>query len=168
LTTNVAFDPLNATDVVPLKFVPRMTTLVPDGPLVGENDVIVGDPAGVMVKSSALVAVPVAVITDIGPVDEPGGTTAVMRVGESTEKSVVGTPLNLTAVVLSKFVPTIATVVPTGPVMGSKEVIVGTVLNETLKLLRLMPVPAPFVTVIGPVVAFAGTIAVICVGVVTT
>jgi hypothetical protein len=75
---------LKTTDVVPVKFVPEMVTLVPEGPLVGENELIVGDPAGVTVKSSALVAFPVAVRTDMGPVDAPGGTTAVMRVGEST------------------------------------------------------------------------------------
>ena len=84
-TTKLALDPLKTTDLVPAKFVPVMVTLVPEGPLVGENDVIVGDPAGVTVKSFALVAVPVAVMTDIGPVEAPGGTTAVIRVGESTE-----------------------------------------------------------------------------------
>ena len=81
----LALEPLKETDVVPLKFVPLITTLVPDGPLVGENDVIVGDPAGVTVKSLALVTVPVAVMTEMGPVVAPAGTTAVMRVGESTE-----------------------------------------------------------------------------------
>lgn len=84
-TTKLAFDPLKTTDLVPAKFVPEMVTLVPEGPLVGENDVIVGDPADVTVKSLELVAVPVAVMTDIGPVDAPGGTTAVIRVGDSTE-----------------------------------------------------------------------------------
>ena len=167
LTTKLAFDPLNVTDTAPLKFVPVIVTFVPEGPLVGENVVIVGDPAGVTVKSSALVAVPVAVITEIRPVVAPGGTTAVMRDGESTVKLVVGTPLNLTVVVLSKFVPKITTAVPAGPVMGLKEVTVGSVLNVTLKSLRLVPVPTPFVTVIRPVVASAGTIVVIWVGAVT-
>ena len=83
-TTKLAFEPLKTTDVVPPKFVPEMVTLVPEGPLVGENDVIVGDPAAVTVKSLALVAVPVPVMMEIGPVDAAGGTTAVIRVGEST------------------------------------------------------------------------------------
>ena len=158
---------MNVTVAAPLKFVPVIATFVPEGPLVGENDVIVGDPAGVTVKSSALVAVPVAVMTDMGPVVAPGGTTAVMREGESTVKLVVGTPLNRTVVALSKFVPKITTAVPTGPVMGLKEVTVGSVLNVTVKSLRLVAVPTPFVTVIRPVVASAGTIAVIWVGAVT-
>ena len=84
-TTKLAFDPLKTTEVVPVKFVPVIVTLVPDGPLVGENELIVGEPAGVTMKSSALVALPVAVSTDIRPVDAPRGTTAVIRVGESTE-----------------------------------------------------------------------------------
>ena len=74
----------------------------------------------------------------------------------------VGTPLNRTAVVLSKFVPVMTTAVPTGPVMGLNEVTVGTVLNVTVKLVRLVAVPIPVVTAIRPVVASGGTIAVIC------
>lgn len=66
----------------------------------------------------------------------------------------VGTPLNRTAVVLSKLVPKIATAVPGGPVMGLKRVIVGVVLNVTLKSFKLFAVPNPLVTVIGPSVAF--------------
>ena len=73
-----------------------------------------------------------------------------------------------TAVVLSKLVPVITTAVPIGPVTGLNDVTVGTVLNVTLKSLKLVAVPIPFVTVMRPLVAFAGTIAVICVGEFTT
>lgn len=76
--------------------------------------------------------------------------------------------MNWTAVVLSKFVPVMITAVPTGPVMGLNEVTVGTVLNVTVKLLKLVAVPIPLVTVMRPVVAFGGTIAVIWVGEFTT
>ena len=48
------------------------------------------------------------------------------------------------------------------------ETIVGTVLNVTVKLLKLVAVPTPLVTVMRPVVAFGGTIAVIWVGEFTT
>jgi hypothetical protein len=64
-------------------------------------------------------------------------------------------------VVLSKFVPVMTTAVPMGPVMGLNETTVGTVLNVTVKLLRLVVVPIPLVTLMRPVVAFGGTIEVI-------
>src|SRR5262245_60555063 len=50
------------------------------------------------------------------------------------------------------------TVVPVGPVAGVKPVILG----ATVKLVALVAVPPGVVTVIGPLVAPAGTIAVIC------
>ena len=52
------------------------------------------------------------------------------------------------------------TVVPTGPLAGVKPVIAGWI----VKLVALVPVPPPgVVTLIRPVVAVAGTVAVICV-----
>ena len=42
LVVNVAVTPLNFTAVTPVRFVPVIVTLVPTGPLVGVNDVIVG------------------------------------------------------------------------------------------------------------------------------
>jgi hypothetical protein len=53
------------------------------------------------------------------------------------------------------------TLVPTGPLLGVKLVIVGGL--ETVKLLALLAVPAEVVTLIGPVIAPAGTVAVIAV-----
>lgn len=41
-TVNVVFVPLNATDVAPMKPEPDMVTAVPTGPLVGENELILG------------------------------------------------------------------------------------------------------------------------------
>jgi hypothetical protein len=70
-------------------------------------------------------------------------------------------PLNITAVAPVKFVPLIVTLVPTGPLLGVKLVTVGGL--ETVKLLALLAVPAEVVTLIGPVIAPAGTVAVIAV-----
>ena len=60
-----------------------------------------------------------------------------------------------------KPVPVMVTIVPSGLLVGVKEVIEGT--TVTTKLDELVPVPAGFVTVIGPVVAPVGTVAVILV-----
>ncbi len=63
-------------------------------------------------------------------------------------------PLNVTTVAPVKLVPLIVTLVPARPFVGVKLVIVGT----TAKLLPLVAVPPDVVTVIGPVVAPAGTV----------
>src|SRR5207248_1785366 len=70
-------------------------------------------------------------------------------------------PLNFTELAPVKFVPLIVTVVPTGPVEGEKLVIVGGLV--TVKELLLVAVPSGVVTLTGPVVAPAGTVARICV-----
>ena len=62
-----------------------------------------------------------------------------------------------------KFVPLICTLVPTGPLVGAKLVIVGG-LAVTVKLLALVAVPPPVVTPMGPVPAPEGTVAWITVG----
>ena len=67
-------------------------------------------------------------------------------------------PLNRTAVAPVKFVPLIVTLVPTPPLVGAKLVIVGA-LAVTVKLLALLAVPPGVVTLTGPVVAPAGTVA---------
>jgi hypothetical protein len=66
--------------------------------------------------------------------------------------------LNATAVTPVKFVPLIVTLVPAGPLAGVKLVIVGA-LALTVKLLALVAVPPDVVTLSGPVVAPAGTVA---------
>ncbi|TMF75135.1 MAG: hypothetical protein E6I18_11785 [Chloroflexi bacterium] len=62
-----------------------------------------------------------------------------------------------------KLVPLIWTLVPTGPLAGAKPLMVGG-LAVTVKLLTLLTVPPGVVTLIGPVVAPAGTVAWIRVG----
>ena len=68
-------------------------------------------------------------------------------------------PLNLTEETPVKPVPVIVTHVLMGPAVGVKLVIVGTV--PTMKSVALMAVPPSVVTVILPVVAVEGTVAVI-------
>src|SRR5437660_5902393 len=108
------------------------------------------------VNELALVAVPPGVVTLSGPVVAPAGTVARIAVSEVTVK-VALTPLNDTDVAPVKFVPLIVTLVPTGPLVGVKLAIVGglTTVNE----LALVAVPPGVVTLSGPVVAPAGTVA---------
>ena len=60
-----------------------------------------------------------------------------------------------------KFVPVIVTVVPTLPDVGVNDVIVGMAPAVTVKLVALVAVFPPTVTVIFPVDAPAGTVVVI-------
>jgi hypothetical protein len=110
------------------------------------------------VKLDALTAVPAGVVTEMLPVLAPLGTVAEMLVADVTVKVALLLP-NFTAVAPVKFVPVIVTTVPTRPLWGAKPVIVGgaTIVKE----LALVAVPPGVVTMIGPVVAFAGTVAVI-------
>ena len=68
------------------------------------------------------------------------------------------TPLNRTAVAPAKFAPLIVTLVPTGPLAGVKLVIVGA-LAVTVNEVALVAVPPGVVTLMGPLVAPAGTVA---------
>ena len=112
--------PLKVTAVAPVKLVPVMVTWVPTGPLVGLKDVIVG--GTVTVKLMPLVAVPPGVVTWIGPLVAPLGTVAVSWVLDVTVKLAV-VPLKVTEVAPVKLVPLIVTWVPTGPLVGEKELI---------------------------------------------
>jgi hypothetical protein len=157
----LAATPSNLTEVVPVKLVPSIVTVVPLGPLVGENDVIVGDPVGVTVKLPVPVAVPPGVVTLIRPDMAPDGTTAVICVGELTVKLVALVFLNFTSVAPVKFVPVMTTDVPTGPEVGTNDVIVGAAgAPVTVKSWLLVAVPLGVVTLIRPVVALFGTVAV--------
>ena len=152
----VAALPLNATAVAPTKLVPLIVIEVPTTPLLGLKLVIVG--AATTVKLVALVAVPPAVVTVTGPLLAPAGTVAVIIVAELTVK-VAALPLNATAVAPLKLVPVTVTDIPTPPLAGLNVVIVGAA--TTVKLLELVAVPPAVVTVTGPLLAPAGTVAVI-------
>jgi hypothetical protein len=155
----VAVTPLNLTTLVPWvapKFVPVMVTAVPTTPLGGDSDVIVGDNA-VTVNVLPLLTRPPTVTVTL-PVVAPLGTAAAMLVADHDDGA-AATPLNLTTLVpwvAPKFVPVIVTVVPTGPVGGDNDAIVGGVV--TVNVTPLLATP-PTVTVTLPVVAALGTAA---------
>ena len=67
------------------------------------------------------------------------------------------TALKVTEVAPVKFVPLIVTLVPTGPLAGAKPVIAGG--GTTVNAMLLLAVPAGVITLSGPVVAPAGTVA---------
>jgi hypothetical protein len=123
-TVNDALVPPKLTLVVPVKLVPPIVTFTPTGPLVGAKDEIVGA-GGVTLNAVALVAVPPGAVTAIVPVDAPVGTVVVSDVSETTVNDAL-VPPNFTLVVPVKLVPVIVTAVPTGPLVGLKDVIVGT------------------------------------------
>ena len=119
----------------------------------------------VTVNEAVLVPVPAGVVTATGPVVAPAGTVAVIWVSEVTVNVAV-VPLNFTAVAPVKPLPVMVTEVPDGPEVGVNEETAGAVpvtVNEAV----LVPVPAGVVTATGPVVAPAGTVAVIWVSEVT-
>jgi hypothetical protein len=111
-----------------MKALPLIVTTVPTGPIAGVNDEIVGAGCGgggfVTVKLDPLVAVPPEVVTVIKPLVAPDGTVAVICVSESTVNK-ADVPLNVTEVAPVKAVPVIVTDVPTSPIVGVNNEIVG-------------------------------------------
>jgi hypothetical protein len=108
------------------------------------------------VNEVELVAEPAAVETRIGPLVARFGTVALTCVGERIVK-LADLPLKLTDRVPASPVPVIVTADPIEPDVGEKLEIVG----STPKLLELVAVPFGVVTLIGPVTAAAGTVALI-------
>jgi hypothetical protein len=76
------------------------------------------------VNGDELVPVPPAVITEIGPVVAPLGTVAWISDAEINVQ-LAGVPLNFTEIGEVKFEPRMSTLVPTGPLVGVNEAIVG-------------------------------------------
>src|SRR5256885_10786787 len=140
-----------------------MFSLATGGRLVGAK--VVRGGGGSSVNAALLVADPPGVVTLSRPVVAPAGTVAWIAVAELTVKLAL-TPLNATAVAPVKFVPLMVTLIPTGPLVGAKLVIVGG-LTTTVNELLLVAVPPGVVTLSGPVVAPAGTVAWIAVSEVT-
>ncbi len=149
--------PAIITDDALLRFDPlTVTWVVPAGPVVGVKLLITGFTVNVL----ALVAVPNELATVSLPVVAPAGTVAVIFVSEFMV-NVAWVPLNVTLVAVLKFVPLMVTGTPTAPLVGEKEEIVGAPETVTVNGLPLVAVPAEVVTVIEPVVAVDGTVAVI-------
>lgn len=160
ITVKPAFDPLNVTDLTSRKLSPAIVIVAPAAPLPGEKPAMLG--AGRTTKFAALVAVPLGVVTLIGPLIAPAGTIASIWDAPLRRHPAL-TPLNVTSDAPVKLLPLIVTEVPGPPLAGEKLVSVGGGRAVTVNDEALVAVPEGVVTVIGPVVAVAGTVAVICV-----
>jgi hypothetical protein len=135
---------------------PWISTVVRTGPLVGENELIDGAGAVSVNGADERWPLPSAVPKTIGPGQPPHGTVAWISVSESIVNWASGPLLNSIQVTAVRLEPWMSTLVPTGPLAGVNELIVGTgTVNED----ALSPVPLPFVTEIGPVLALLGTVA---------
>jgi hypothetical protein len=148
-----AWTPLNRTTGEVPKFVPVIVTTVAAGPNLGLKPVIIG--VGNTVKLGTETRVTPLEVTDILPVMAPSGTIVVMLVALELVTT-ASTPLNCTAGEVPKLVPVIVTVAPTAPLDGLNPVIFG--VGNTVKTDALVTVTPLVVTVIGPVVALAGTV----------
>jgi hypothetical protein len=116
------------------------------------------------VKAPRLVAVLPGAVTAILPVVAAAGTVALIRVA-STTLNTADVPLNVTRVAAVKPPPEMVTCVPTRPDVGLKPVMVSRagVIDVTVKLAVLVPVPDAVVTAMRPLLAPEGTVAVSCV-----
>jgi hypothetical protein len=156
----VVATPLNATLLPPCALpndAPLIVTSVPTGPTVGERLAMLGT----TLNGTALLATP-PTETTTGPLDAADGTVTEML--EPLHVSgVAGMPLNETVLAPwtdPKFAPVIVTGVPTGAADGETCAMTGGTVNGTLLLARPRTV-----TTTGPVVAAAGTDAVMVVDV---
>jgi hypothetical protein len=147
-----ATTPLKSTLDAPPKAFPLIVTVAPTAAAEGVNPVTFGSTASV----PALVAVPPAVVTEIVPVLAAAGTVSRTWSADSVEK-LAGTPFTFTDVTPPKPVPSTVTVLPAAALPGAKPVIVGT----TSRLVALVAVPPAVTTETFPLVAAAGTVAVI-------
>src|SRR6266581_1224535 len=126
----VSAAPPKVTVLVPCevpKFAPKIVTDVPTGPDVGFRLVMLG--AGVVTaKFTVLLATPPTVTTTPPEVAPTGTGTVMLVVPQFVGAAFV--PLNLTVLVpwvAPKFAPRIVTEVPTGPDVGFREAMLGTV-----------------------------------------
>ena len=104
-------------------------------------------------KTPLLVAVPLGVVTAIGPVEAIEDTIAVMVVALTTENNSAGDPLNVTTVAPVRLVPVMVIVASILPLVGVNEVMVGAGVVETkVNVPLLIAVPPGVVTVMMPVV----------------
>ena len=107
--------------------------------------------------------VPAVLATVIGPLVAPLGIFTLSCVSEVAQNVVAPVPLMFTPVVPVKFAPVIVTVQPAAPLAGEKLLIVGVPVEVGVKLLLLQSVVFGVFTLIQPVSAPPGTVAVICV-----
>lgn len=151
------------TPTVPARFDPRIMIGNPLYDAFGFRSVITG--AGTTV-SVLVLDVPAAVTTKTltAPAPRLPGTTTWICESVLLINEVTTVVLNFTDVALARLDPVMVRVAPVTVVVGEMELMGG---RMTVKLVELLPGPATLVTVIAPVVAVAGTVAVICVTLLT-
>ncbi len=88
------------------------------------------DPA--TVKVEALIDVPAAVLTAMGPLAAPEGTKAQISVALSTMKPAAARPLKATAVAPMRLLPVIMMMLPAQPLAGRKPVTCGAAGGESV------------------------------------
>ena len=143
-----ATTPPKRTLVAPANALPTIVTVVPTGAALGMKEPTRGSTNRV----AALVAVPPAVMTVIGPSLALAGTVSRSCVRESTLNP-ARTPFTFTALMPPKPVPRTSTGLPGAAWEGANVVIPGTTRNTV----GLATVPPPVVTVIRPLNAVGGT-----------
>jgi hypothetical protein len=119
-----------------------MVTLLPDVPLMGENEVIVGIPAAATMKFCVLVVSPLGASTAIVPDVAPLGTSVVIIVSDTTVNVGWFVPLNRTAVAsppLLNPLPTIVTVFVATPHAGVNEEIVAAEAGSAVTIIPIAP-----------------------------
>lgn len=150
LTVNEAAGlPPKLTALTAKKFWPFISTVTPPIAVDGLKELITG--GSTKINPSRL-AVPPPVVTDILPLDAPGGTTTVI-VFDETCVNEARSPPTLTKVTPSRFEPETVTIVPTPTAAGEKESIVGAGKNTKP---AAVTVAAGVVTEITPLDPLAG------------
>jgi hypothetical protein len=119
-----------------------MVTLLPDVPLVGANEVIVGTPAAATMKFCVLVLSPLGASTATVPVVAPLGTVVVIVVSDTTVNVGWFVPLNRTAVaspLLLKPLPTMVTAFVATPHAGVNDEIVAAEAGSAVTITPIAP-----------------------------
>ncbi len=119
-----------------------MVTLMPDVPLVGEKEVIVGIPAAATMKFCVLVVPPLGASTAIVPDVAPPGTVVVIIVSDATVNVGWFVPLNRTAVaspLLLNPLPMMVTASVATPHAGVNEEIVAAEAGSAVTIIPIAP-----------------------------
>src|SRR5262245_54433175 len=135
-----------------------MVTVSPGEPLAGEKPLMLG--GGMTVKGRGESALPRVLVTVIGPVVAPNGTLVRSSVSLISSKP-LSTPSNATASVPVKLLPRTKTESPSRPDSGIKAAIVGGAALSTVNGVGDLASPHGVATVINPVSAPVGTVALI-------
>jgi hypothetical protein len=149
---------LNRTCVAPQKSVPLMVTGVPTGPLVGENDVIVGATAADTVKLSAAVFVddaPLLTMTSTTPSLTPHGTVAeIVPVPRMVNVAAMPPKVTLVTTGFWNSVPLMVTTVPRPPDVGDSPMTLGVAADAGSAVTSTPTVASPSANAVALAVTF--------------